>query len=1358
MEIRIGMHGGIQGRSADSGNILPAIVGSYDLLPTFDVSQALDQTNCSKNTIYSRAIFMSEFGATQIPKPIDEQAFERCNEVLWRCILNDDNVQCFGRRGQRQYGVDLVGRRGGKSNRIVGIQCKLKGEGQSLTEKEVRDEVEKALGFKPPLSEYIIVTTDRDDAKLQSLALELSLVSEKDRDQELSISIYGWDSLQREISRYPEALDAFDPLHTPKRDQIDQAIRDLSASQSADIKPQLEEISRQISTLYAIQVELRHTGIDNEYDQLIDAYKAFLPTNPTGALQLLTELQTKLDNRATDHIRFRIASNIAACQLELGDEEEAANGFIAAWGISPEDPTAISNKAFGFYLKQDWRSIRAFAEPRLLNNPNNAELAAFYVLSLKTEMDIDNPITHVPELVRNTPQVAVARVHWLMERGEHGAWWEAAIAAHHAFPERVELQELYASALLSRAIDPNRLANDEILDDAARVDIDKAVEIYEARWPEVRDRTVYRRGDLYPIPLNLIIAYRLLARNEEANKVASEALERFPNEVTVKEHVAFISAQEGESERALELISGLDINAQTVMMRFNIAILTGDWGRVSSIVDKHLEVFPESERGIARACGTLARTQLVPQERRRSIVEAEQGILQGDSRALTILAQLARLNKWEDLSDALFEAAESALEDGDDGLTSRFRFATEAMDRRRLDVVTDTLFGHVPLDRDSKPLRMLAHAFVYKIPIRQRATQFFEGLAPKLRGLPYFRRLEGVCHFNRGVPRDAVTPFTDAFEQERCLENILYLIRSLIAIGDRESVAVLLQREGVDALPGSPLERMEFSHVLSEYSEYSRALNLGYEALTGGLDSPDIVMKYLGLVFNCTWDRQDHVFDGWVATGVWVHLAETNGKESTGLVGETADRPWGEKIEPTNAFFAKSLGLKTGDVFEHVNSLGVAEKWTVSEIRPRWLQAFHHLAQSFGQRFPDAPGFASITTREDDIEPILKQVRRQSQAASVRASLYFEKGLPVAVAAGDTPSGGIAFAQYLYSAGMQLRVFSGTAEDRKGALALIEDHAGSGAVLDALTAWHAAGLDIFPVLKERLGSLAIPISELGRIEAMTAIFSGGGDGRSMHLGYRDGRFIGYTETAEERAEKLMELKVRIATIEEACEVEPIEFPDHFSDLGELLIGLPPRDAFAPAVMAGKKRLLLCEDLMMRQRASEAFGTKGVWLQAVLMSAEQAGTISKDAHSDAVIYLATHRHGPVSLNRQLLLSAFERDETPDLSDIQTLCIYIGHTGADLPSHIALGTGFINTLWARARPIVVTSVPVDSKTLKATDLVFGALIGDTNNDEWPKRAAALFRNLDEGPGLYLLRWCDAKFLPVDQIRKILQDEMD
>ena len=92
---------------------------------------------------------MSLLAATQIPKPSDEQAFERASIVLWRGLLNDLNVRRNRRRRQRQSGLDLYG--GGRNvdpSYHVGMQCKLKGPGQVLTEDEVRDEVKKVLTFR----------------------------------------------------------------------------------------------------------------------------------------------------------------------------------------------------------------------------------------------------------------------------------------------------------------------------------------------------------------------------------------------------------------------------------------------------------------------------------------------------------------------------------------------------------------------------------------------------------------------------------------------------------------------------------------------------------------------------------------------------------------------------------------------------------------------------------------------------------------------------------------------------------------------------------------------------------------------------------------------------------------------------------------------------------------------------------------------------------------------------------------------------------------------------------------------------------------------------------------------------------
>ncbi len=145
---------------------------------------------------------MSHLNATQIPKPGDPQAFERACVVLWRCLLNDPNVQRNGRSGQRQAGVDIFGVRNSNPHHLVGVQCKLKGAGQKLTEREVRDEFREASTFRPALREFVIASTAPDDAGMQLLARELA-VEAHGGGWNVSIQIRGWNTLEERISECP---------------------------------------------------------------------------------------------------------------------------------------------------------------------------------------------------------------------------------------------------------------------------------------------------------------------------------------------------------------------------------------------------------------------------------------------------------------------------------------------------------------------------------------------------------------------------------------------------------------------------------------------------------------------------------------------------------------------------------------------------------------------------------------------------------------------------------------------------------------------------------------------------------------------------------------------------------------------------------------------------------------------------------------------------------------------------------------------------------------------------------------------------------------------------------------------------
>jgi len=114
---------------------------------------------------------MLSFANTQLMPPSNWQDFERLCRALWEKILSDPNTQMNGRSGQNQHGVDVYGRIDGNGD-LHGVQCKGKDGryGNSLAQRELRVEVEKAKLFSPPLNIFTIATTAQSDSKIQGIA------------------------------------------------------------------------------------------------------------------------------------------------------------------------------------------------------------------------------------------------------------------------------------------------------------------------------------------------------------------------------------------------------------------------------------------------------------------------------------------------------------------------------------------------------------------------------------------------------------------------------------------------------------------------------------------------------------------------------------------------------------------------------------------------------------------------------------------------------------------------------------------------------------------------------------------------------------------------------------------------------------------------------------------------------------------------------------------------------------------------------------------------------------------------------------------------------------------------------------
>lgn len=447
---------------------------------------------------------MSLLAATQIPKPADEQAFERASLVLWRGLLKDPNVQRNGRRGQRQNGVDIFGLRDSDPARHVGIQCKLKGDGHTFTEEEVRGELAKALTFKRCLKEYFVITTAPDDVAMQELARELTAELHK-AGTSLLVYIWGWNTLDERITEDAAARKVFDPTFGPFSEQILADTQKIVAGQSdvriemgtglSRIEAQLADVVNRLQTSPG-DTTTTASAVDAHLDAEIDNYREMAKDGkPRAALPFLQNLLGRVNASASGRILFRIKANIGSCLLALGEDVKAAAMLSEAYDHAPNEPMAIANKAFSLLLQGRWQELLSFGREALRADPTNEGLAGYLVQAARFDNSIDEPLDLVPEALQGTAAVAIGRVDFIRRRRSPGEWREPARQALAAHPEDPHAIQFAAEAAIDETVTSEGFQRTRRLGACERVHLESVAATLIKQWDKVRTSDGVLRGE-----------------------------------------------------------------------------------------------------------------------------------------------------------------------------------------------------------------------------------------------------------------------------------------------------------------------------------------------------------------------------------------------------------------------------------------------------------------------------------------------------------------------------------------------------------------------------------------------------------------------------------------------------------------------------------------------------------------------------------------------------------------------------------------------------------------------------------------------------------------------------------------------
>ena len=256
----------------------------------------------------------------QYRRPANEDAFEDFCLALLQDVRSLPHLARYGRRGERQHGVDLVDLSG--STPLFAAQCKHHESSKALPASEVEKEVKKALTFPEKIGEYVVLTTGKKTTATQRAVRRIN-AEHADRGLFL-VKLLTWEDIEPLINASPNAQELL-------------GLRVTRATAGV----LRTELQTQLKPLHA--AVLQQAG-DHVIDGELDEVKARLRAGDPPAALLLVERAKRGWPRASPKQRSRMCTLEADARFRLGERDRAARLLLEARTHDPYDEKAVVNE------------------------------------------------------------------------------------------------------------------------------------------------------------------------------------------------------------------------------------------------------------------------------------------------------------------------------------------------------------------------------------------------------------------------------------------------------------------------------------------------------------------------------------------------------------------------------------------------------------------------------------------------------------------------------------------------------------------------------------------------------------------------------------------------------------------------------------------------------------------------------------------------------------------------------------------------------------------------------------------------------------------------------------------------------
>lgn len=343
------------------------------------------------------------------------------------------------------------------------------------------------------------------------------------------------------------------------------------------------------------------------------------------------------------------------------------------------------------------------------------------------------------------------------------------------------------------------------------------------------------------------------------------------------------------------------------------------------------------------------------------------------------------------------------------------------------------------------------------------------------------------------------------------------------------------------------------------------------------------------------------------------------------------------------------MGKKVGDkIVVSSNRVSGDREAEIKEIKSKYIFALHDSMQSYERRFVDRNDLMGFNVEKNNFDPLFKQLDAVKEQGDQVERLYKQNKITVDLFAKLV---GRELIEVIYALrqtpDLGIRVAKGTDQEAKqGRIAFLESKE---VVIDitAVITLHGLGIK-----RQKIGLQKFIIGQKTRdlltqkIHLQETV-----EKRSRMTLYKgnNGKYIREKVTAADHRKRLKALKDLAKWIDDNTVTKPITqaqidtLSAKTKNLKQLedIVESPQLDVITLALEEG--RVLLCDDVGLRDLAMSSFGVQGAWTQAILQVQLARGRITEEDYKNFVIQLANTNYHHVGIDPGILIEAAKQAE-------------------------------------------------------------------------------------------------------------------